>query len=129
RYFYYYQRRRIWLVVIHPDFELAAVGHSGYAQNPGASDGSQWSGKNSANDVSGAVLRPSSARRKRSRAIFSSHQGSAGRPGTHPVGNLSSPHRAGASSVTWSRSLFERSLLTRSGLQLENWEESYVRQI
>ena len=58
RHVQHHQRRRLRLADVHADPEPAAVGDPGHAQDPGAADRGCAEGRDPADDVSRAVVRP-----------------------------------------------------------------------
>ena len=75
RHLHHLQRRHLRLADVDADPQPAAVGHSRHAQDPGAADGGKRPGRDPADDVSRAELRPPHRRRPRGGDLPGAGQG------------------------------------------------------
>ena len=88
RHLHHHQWRHLRFADVDADPERAAVGHSGHAQDPGPPDGGRRQGRDTPDDVSGAVLRSSRDRRQGSGHLPGPRQGEPGRSGAAGAGSL-----------------------------------------
>ena len=95
RHLHHHQRRHLRLADVDADPQRAAIRHPRHAQDPGAADGGRRQDRGTADDVSGAVLRPSHRRRPRGGDVPGAGEGIVGGAGAAGAGPVDHSARMG----------------------------------